>query len=107
MGLKLADQIGEDNLELYMCLDSKLMKVRKDVSVHGECGISTHHTHIHTCTYACTHTHTHYSAAVSCLSSSRSVASAAFAATASAVVAVAVSSNPTSLKMTTVRGETK
>ena len=27
MGLKLADQIGEENLELYMCLDSKLLKV--------------------------------------------------------------------------------
>lgn len=26
MGLKLADQIGEEYLDLYMCLDSKLMK---------------------------------------------------------------------------------
>jgi len=26
MGLKLAEQIGEENLALYMCLDSKLMK---------------------------------------------------------------------------------
>ena len=27
MGLKLAEQVGEENLDLYMCLDSKLMKV--------------------------------------------------------------------------------
>ena len=27
MGLKLAEQVGEQNLDLYMCLDSKLMKV--------------------------------------------------------------------------------
>jgi DnaJ family protein C protein 5 len=26
MGLKLAEQVGEENLDLYMCLDSKLMK---------------------------------------------------------------------------------
>ena len=39
MGLKLAEQVGEDNLDLYMCLDSKLMKVCKTNTVYGDASV--------------------------------------------------------------------
>ena len=49
MGLKLAEQIGEDNLDLYMCLDSKLMKVMYYVSDNYVNALISHEWNMYTC----------------------------------------------------------